>query len=93
MALFLHLSGAGDVGVSKELVVDIVVSNRVARAASDKPIMGGLAAALLPAVRKSGVVWFGSSGRTRRIAPDATPLIQIESYGHGTIATVDVPEQ
>jgi trehalose 6-phosphate synthase len=73
--------------------VDIVVSNRVARVASDKPIMGGLAAALLPAVRKSGVVWFGSSGRTRRIAPDATPLIQIESYGHGSIATVDVPEQ
>ena len=55
--------------------------------------MGGLAAALLPAVRKSGVVWFGSSGRTRRIAPDATPLIQIESYGHGSIATVDVPDQ
>jgi trehalose 6-phosphate synthase len=55
--------------------------------------MGGLAAALLPAVRKSGVVWFGSSGRTRRIAPDATPLIQIESCGRGTLATVDVPEQ
>ena len=73
--------------------MDIVVSNRVARVTSDKPIMGGLAAALLPAVKKSGVVWFGSSGRTRRIAPDATPLIQIESYGHGTIATVDVPEQ
>ena len=73
--------------------MDIVVSNRVARTASDKPVMGGLAAALLPAVRKSGVVWFGSSGRTRRIAPGATPLIQVESYGRGTIATVDVPEQ
>ena len=73
--------------------MDIVVSNRVARIAPEKPMMGGLAAALLPAVRKSGVVWFGSSGRTRRIAPDATPLIQIESYGRGTIATVDAPEQ
>jgi len=54
---------------------------------------GGLAAALLPAVRRSGVVWFGSSGRRRRIAPGTTPLIQIESYGRGTLATVDVPEQ
>jgi trehalose 6-phosphate synthase len=54
---------------------------------------GGLAAALLPAVRRSGVVWFGSSGRRRRIAPGTTPLIQIESYGRGTLATVDVPDQ
>lgn len=54
---------------------------------------GGLAAALLPAVKKSGVVWFGSSGRTRNIPPGATPLVQIQSHGHGSIATVDVPEQ
>ena len=56
--------------------------------------MGGLAAALLPAVKKSGVVWFGSSGRTKDIATGgAPPFVQIESYGHGSIATVDVPEQ
>jgi len=55
--------------------------------------MGGLAAALLPAVKKSGVVWFGSSGRTRDIGSGAAPLVQIESYGRGSIATVDVPEQ
>jgi trehalose 6-phosphate synthase len=73
--------------------VDIVVSNRVAPVAPEKAILGGLAAALLPAVRKSGVVWFGSSGRTRDIGFDASPLVQIESYGRGSIATVDVPGQ
>jgi trehalose-6-phosphate synthase len=73
--------------------VDIIVSNRVARIEPDSPTTGGLAAALLPAVRRSGVVWFGSSGRRRRIAPGTTPLIQIESNGRGTLATVDVPEQ
>jgi trehalose 6-phosphate synthase len=56
-------------------------------------MMGGLASALLPAVRKSGVVWFGSSGNTRRTPPGATPFVQVESYGRGTIATVDLPDQ
>jgi hypothetical protein len=36
--------------------LDIVVSNGVARVAPGRPMMGGLAAALLPAVRKSGVI-------------------------------------
>jgi trehalose 6-phosphate synthase len=73
--------------------VDIVVSNRVAPVAPERAIMGGLAAALLPAVKKSGVIWFGSSGRTRDIGSDAAPLVQIESYGRGSIATVDAPAQ
>jgi len=73
--------------------VDIVVSNRVARVTPGGPVVGGLAAALLPAVKKSGVVWFGSSGKLRKIAPGVTPLVQIEPYGRGTIATVDLPEQ
>lgn len=55
--------------------------------------MGGLASALLPAVRKSGVVWFGSSGNVRKAVPGAPPLVQVQSYGRGTIATVDLPEQ
>jgi trehalose 6-phosphate synthase len=54
---------------------------------------GGLAAALLPAVKKSGVVWFGSSGRQRKLTPGAAPLVQVETYGRGTIATIDLPEQ
>lgn len=55
--------------------------------------MGGLASALLPAVRQSGVVWFGSSGNLRKASPGVPPLVQVESYGRGTIATVDLPEQ
>ena len=56
-------------------------------------MMGGLASALLPAVRKSGVVWFGSSGKLRDSADGAPPLVQLETYGRGTIATVDLPAQ
>jgi len=56
-------------------------------------MMGGLASALLPAVRKSGVVWFGSSGKLRDSADSAPPLVQLETYGRGTIATVDLPAQ
>jgi len=65
----------------------------VAPVSPERAIMGGLAAALLPAVKKSGVVWFGSSGRTRDIGSGAAPFVQIESYGCGSIATVDVPVQ
>ncbi len=56
-------------------------------------MVGGLAAALLPAVKKSGVVWFGSSGKLRNIEADDAPLVEVESYGRGTIARVDLPEQ
>ena len=56
-------------------------------------MVGGLAAALLPAVKKSGVVWFGSSGNLRKIEPGDAPLVEVESYGRGTIARVDLPEQ
>jgi len=73
--------------------VDVIVSNRVAKLTPGGPMMGGLASALLPAVRKSGVVWFGSSGKLRKVVPGASPLVQVETYGRGTIATVDLPEQ
>ena len=56
-------------------------------------MVGGLAAALLPAVKKSGVVWFGSSGKLRKIEPGDAPLVEVEGYGRGTIARVDLPEQ
>ncbi len=56
-------------------------------------MVGGLAAALLPAAKKSGVVWFGSSGNLRPIDDADIPLVELESYGHGTIARVDLPEQ
>ena len=71
--------------------LDIVVSNRVARPVPGRPMVGGLAAALLPAVKKSGVVWFGSSGKLREISDGVTPLAEVESYGCGAIAKVDLP--
>ncbi len=73
--------------------MDIVVSNRVARISPGAAVTGGLAAALVPAVQKSGVVWFGASGRVRRLAPDVFPLVRVEPHGRGSVATVDLPEQ
>src|SRR6267378_2272568 len=46
-----------------EAVNLVVVSNRVARGKASEPMTGGLAAALLPVVEKSGAIWVGSSGR------------------------------
>lgn len=69
----------------------IVVSNRVARPAADDPIEGGLAAALLPAVQNSGAVWVGANQRPSEIAAKES-FATIESYGSGTIATVDFPK-
>ena len=73
--------------------MDIVVSNRVARAKPGDPMVGGLAAALLPAVERSGAVWFGSSGKVRKIPSSVAPLVQVEAHGAGSIATVDLPDR
>jgi trehalose 6-phosphate synthase len=70
---------------------DIIVSHRVARVARGGPIIGGLAAALLPAVRKSGVIWFGASGNLRDLPDGVTPLVEVESHGRGAIARADMP--
>ena len=69
----------------------IVVSNRVARAKSDEPIAGGLAAALIPMVRDSGAIWVGSSGETADAAQTKDSVPQIETLGTGALATVDMP--
>ncbi len=68
----------------------VVVSNRVARAKANEPMTGGLAAALLPVVEKSGAIWVGSSGRVRDGA-QKDPFPQIESLGAGAIAMLDLP--
>ena len=68
----------------------IVVSNRVARPKSDEPAQGGLAAALLPAVRHSGAIWVGPSGRLiEAVGKDA--LAEIQPLGTGALATIDMP--
>lgn len=68
----------------------VVVSNRVARVKANEPMTGGLAAALLPVVEKSGAIWVGSSGRVRDGATrDA--FAEIEPLGDGAIALIDLP--
>jgi trehalose 6-phosphate synthase len=69
----------------------IVLSNRIARPRADEPIEGGLAAALLPAVQNSGAIWVGASQRLLQTA-EKESLAQIESFGAGAIATVDLPK-
>src|SRR5579872_1196982 len=67
----------------------VVVSNRIARAKSNEPMTGGLAAALLPVVEKSGSIWVGSSGRLSD--SQGSLSIKTESLGHGTLAMLDLP--
>ena len=68
----------------------IVVSNRVANGKAGEPMTGGLAAALLPVVEKSGAIWVGSSGRVRHAA-HKEPFAEIESLGTGALAMLDLP--
>ena len=67
----------------------VVVSNRVARAKPNEPMTGGLAAALLPVVEKSGAIWVGSSGRVRD-GQQREPFAQIESLGRGALALLSL---
>ena len=69
----------------------IVVSNRVARAKSDEPVAGGLAAALIPMVKDSGAIWVGSSGQAGDAAQTKDSFAKIEALGTGALATVDMP--
>ena len=68
----------------------VVVSNRVARAKASEPMTGGLAAALLPVVEKSGAIWVGSSGRVREGAVKE-PFAEVEALGAGALAMLDLP--
>src|ERR1700736_2610614 len=68
----------------------VVVSNRVARGKANEPMTGGLAAALLPVVEKSGAIWVGSSGRVRD-GYRKEPFAELEALGGGALATLDLP--
>jgi trehalose 6-phosphate synthase len=70
----------------------VVVSNRIARPRADEPIQGGLAAALLPAVETAGAIWVGASDRLQDAA-EKESFAQIQAFGTGAIATVDMPEE
>ena len=68
----------------------VVVSNRLARGKPNEPMTGGLAAALLPVVEKSGAIWVGSSGRVRD-GSQKEPFAEIEALGTGALAMLDLP--
>src|SRR5260370_2268527 len=68
----------------------VVVSNRVARGPVNERITGGLAAALLPVVERSGAIWVGSSGRVRD-GVQKEPFAEIEALGSGALAMLDLP--
>src|ERR1700704_2041315 len=68
----------------------VVVSNRVARGKANEPMTGGLAAALLPVVEKSGAIWVGSSGRVSDRGPKE-PFAAVEALGAGALALLDLP--
>ena len=68
----------------------VVVSNRISRGNANEPITGGLAAALLPIVEKSGAIWVGSSGRVRD-GVQKEPFAEIEALGAGALAMLDLP--
>jgi trehalose 6-phosphate synthase len=81
-------------GVAQEqriFVTVVVVSNRVARTKPDEPMAGGLAAALLPAVKDYGAIWVGSSGRLRDVS-QRDAFAEIEAFGKGATATIDLPQ-
>ncbi len=51
---------------------------------------GGLAAALLPIVEKSGAIWVGSSGAVRD-GNQKEPFAEVEALGAGALAMLDLP--
>src|SRR4029079_13472603 len=68
----------------------VVVSNRISRGKANEPMTGGLAAALLPMVGKSGAIWVGSSGRVRG-GNQGEPFVEGESLGAGALGLLDLP--
>src|SRR6201995_2654365 len=77
-------------GIQEGAMNLVVVSNRVARANATEPMTGGLAAALLPVVEKTGAIWVGSSGRVRD-GHQKEPFAEVKALGAGALAMLDLP--
>jgi len=65
----------------------VVISNRVAPVDESKPASGGLAVAVLAALKRAGGVWFGWSGDVAEVPSEAVTKVQ---SGKLTFATVDL---
>lgn len=68
----------------------VVVSNRVAPVDEAQQAAGGLAVAVLAALRRSGGIWFGWSGD---VVADPTPEPALAVAGRLTYATVDLNQR
>ncbi len=68
----------------------IVVSNRVAPIDEGKASTGGLAVAVLAALKKAGGVWFGWSGE---VVVNPQPEPKMVQVGRLTYATIDLAER
>ncbi len=70
----------------------ILVSNRVADPHRAGPVPGGLASALVGAVRENGAIWVGGSGKLLTGAVTGDLPMSSTTLGSGTLALVDFPE-
>jgi trehalose 6-phosphate synthase len=68
----------------------ILVSNRIADPKPGGPIEGGLTSALIQAVKASGAIWVGTSGRLSDTGRKE-PFAALETLGDGTLARLDLP--
>src|SRR5690242_6766653 len=68
----------------------IVVSNRIAPVEEGKAPQGGLAVAVLAALKETGGVWLGWSGR---LADDASPQPKLKRAGSLTYAMLDLTQK
>ena len=70
----------------------VLVSNRVADPQRGGPVAGGLASALTGAVRESGAIWIGGSGKLLTGAAPGELPVTTAALGQGQLALVDFPE-
>ncbi len=68
----------------------VVISNRVASPAETKVATGGLALSVLTALRDSGGLWFGWSGKVSDTTPNQAELFESDGL---SFATVDLSQQ
>jgi len=64
----------------------VVVSNRVAPIDEGKPAVGGLAIAVLAALRESGGVWFGWNGEIAATLPPKPDVTRVGTLTYATMA-------
>ncbi len=64
----------------------VVVSNRVAPVDESKPTSGGLAVAVLAALKRSGGIWFGWSGDVSEVADEAVNKVRSGRLTYATFS-------